>query len=197
MQKQVTYTERELLLQVAEGSTIAFQHLFDLYRNKIYSLGMYLTRSEFLAEEIVQDVFMKVWENREQLAGIQYFNAWLRTVAKNTCCNYLRTMALEKLAMNQLAANTATETASSENEVIARQYEQIIDAAIQQLPAQQKKVYLLSRKAFKKQEEIAHELNISVYTVKEYMKLAQRSIRRYLENRTELVVLTAVVFYLK
>ena len=190
MQKQVTYTERELLLQVAEGSTIAFQHLFDLYRNKIYSLGMYLTRSEFLAEEIVQDVFMKVWENREQ-------HAWLRTVAKNTCCNYLRTMALEKLAMNQLAANTATETASSENEVIARQYEQIIDAAIQQLPAQQKKVYLLSRKAFKKQEEIAHELNISVYTVKEYMKLAQRSIRRYLENRTELVVLTAVVFYLK
>ena len=90
-------------MQVSEGDAIAFRQLFDHYRNKIYSLGMYLTRSETLSEEIVQDVFLKVWEKREELTGINYFNAWLRTVAKNTCSNYLRSLAMEKIALSRFA----------------------------------------------------------------------------------------------
>ena len=79
----------------------------------------------------------------------------------------------------------------------AKEYEQIIEAAIRQLPPQQKKVYLLSRQGGKKQEEIAKELNISIYTVKEYMKLAQRSIRQYLESNLDIAILLAMVIFLK
>ena len=157
---------------------------------------MYLTRSEILSEEIVQDVFMKVWDKRDQLQEINYVNAWLRTVARNTCSNYLRTLAMEKLAMNRYALQNNAETPSAENDVIAKEYEQIIEAAIRQLPPQQKKVYLLSRQAGKKQAEIANELNISIYTVKEYMKLAQRSIRQYLESNLDISILLAIVIFL-
>lgn len=183
-------------MQVSEGDEHAFRQLFDQYRDRIYSLGMYLTRSEILSEEIVQDVFLKVWEKRDQLAGINYFNAWLRTVAKNTCSNYLRNLAMEKIAMSRFAVSNDSETASSENDVIAKEYGQIIDEAIRQLPPQQKKVYMLSRQSGKKQEEIARELNISIYTVKEYMKLAQRSIRQYIESRLGLLILTAISLHL-
>lgn len=157
---------------------------------------MHLTRSEILSEEIVQEVFMKVWEKRDQLQGISYLNAWLRTVARNTCSNYLRNLAMEKLVMNRYALQNNSETPSAENDVIAKEYEQIIEAAISQLPPQQKKVYLLSRQGGKKQAEIANELNISIYTVKEYMKLAQRSIHQYLENNLDITILLAMAIFL-
>src|SRR5688500_1964413 len=157
---------------------------------------MHLTKSEILSEEIVQDVFMKVWEKREQLQGINYLNAWLRTVARNTCSNYLRNLAMEKLVMNRYALQNNSETPSPENDLTAKEYEQIIEAAIRQLPPQQKKVYVLSRQGGKKQAEIANELNISIYTVKEYMKLAQRSIHQYLESNLEIAILLAIGIFL-
>jgi RNA polymerase sigma-70 factor (ECF subfamily) len=182
---------------VSEGDAIAFRQLFEHYRNKIYSLGMLLTRSETLSEEIVQDVFLKVWEKKRSTCRYQLFNAWLRTVAKNTCSNYLRSLAMEKNALSRFASGSDTETASVENDVIAKEYGQIIDEAIRQLPPQQKKVYMLSRHSGKKQDEIARELNISIYTVKEYMKLAQRSIRQYLETKLDLVILATIAYHLR
>jgi RNA polymerase sigma-70 factor (ECF subfamily) len=195
--ENLPYNENDLLVQVSQGNEHAFRQLYDKYRNKIYSLGMHLTRSEILSEEIVQDVFMKVWEKRDQLQDINYLNAWLRTVARNTCSNYLRNLAMEKLVMNRYALQNNSEMPSPENDLTAKEYEQIIEAAIRQLPPQQKKVYLLSRQGGKKQEEIANELNISIYTVKEYMKLAQRSIRQYLESNLDIAILLAMVIFLK
>lgn len=180
LSENLPYNEKNLLSRVSDGDEHAFRQLFDQYRNKIYSLGMHLTRSEILSEEIVQDVFMKVWEKRGQLPAINYFNSWLRTIARNTCSNYLRNLAIEKLALSRYSLNHDSETASPENAVVAKEYEQIIDAVISKLSPQQKKVYLLSRRLGKKQEEIAQELNISIYTVKEYMKQAQRTIRKSL-----------------
>ena len=196
MLENLPYNENDLLVQVSQGNEYAFRQLYDKYRNKIYSLGMHLTRSEMLSEEIVQDVFMKIWEKRDQLEGINYFNAWFRTVTRNTCSNYLRSLAMEKLVMNRYALQNNSETPSPENDVIAKEYQQIIEAAIRQLPPQQKKVYLLSRQGGKKQAEIAHELNISIYTVKEYMKLAQRSIRQHLESNLDVSILLAIVIFL-
>lgn len=158
-------------------------------------MGMYLTRSETLSEELVQDVFLKVWKNRDQLPALHYFNAWLRTIASNTCSNYLRSMAIERLALTQLVSEQSVSVESAEEGVIGKEIEKIIEAAIQKLPPQQKKVYLLSRKFSKRQEEIAGELDISIYTVKEYMKLAQRSIRRHLEKEMELISVAVAVFY--
>ena len=197
MPESLLHNEKDLLVRVAEGDAVAFRQLFDHYRNKIYSLGMYLTRSEVQAEEIVQDVFLKVWEKRTELSGIQYFNGWLRTVAKNTCSNYLRDLAVEKLAMSRLLDKAEATTASAESSVIEKEYRQIVEEAIQRLPPQQKKVYILSRQTGKKQEEIARELNISLYTVKEYLKLAQRSVRQHITNKIDLLVAAAVLLYLK
>ncbi len=66
---------------------------------KVYSLSMYLTRSAFMSEEITQEVFVKVWNNRHQLTSINYFNSWIRTIARNTILNYIKTKAREQLAL--------------------------------------------------------------------------------------------------
>lgn len=196
MSENILQEDCDLIQKVSQGDERAFRALFDRYRNKIYSLGIYLTRSEIMAEELVQDVFLKVWKCRTELASVVYFNAWLRTIAKNTCSNYLRSLAIEKMAMMNIADNSPKDTESFENELIVREFEQIIQHAITQLPPQQQKVYLLSKQCFKKQDEIAKEMDISIYTVKEYMKLAQRSIRRHLETKAELASMVAITIFL-
>lgn len=182
---------------MARGDERAFRELYDHYRQKIYSLGMYLTRSEPVSEEIVQEVFMKTWEKREQLTGIDYFNAWLRTVARNICINHLRSLALERLALHSISVSRKENENSTENLIIEREYKKIIDAAIRQLPGQRKKVYVMHREQGLKHEQIAQQLGLSVFTVKEHMKLALRSIRQYLESHIDTIVVIAIALYLE
>lgn len=189
--------EKVLLLQVAKGDEIAFRQLYDVYRQKIFSLGMYLTHSEVLAEEIVQDVFMKVWEKRSQMSEISFFNSWIRTVARNTCSNHLRSLAIEKLALHEYALKTNIAPISPDACFEIKEYKQFLEAAIQQLPPQQRKVYLMSRRQGMKQEDIATKLNISYYTVKEYMKLANRSVINYLGAKLDIAISLAILLYLK
>lgn len=158
---------------------------------------MYLTHSEFLAEEITQDVFLKIWMKKEQLAGIEYFNAWLKTVAHNVAVNKLRRIAQEKLILERIAKETEHSSNHTENTVISQEYERILKEAIAQLPPQQQKVYLMSRQQGLKYEEIARELQISIHTVKEHMKKSLKSIRVYLDGRIDLAVAIAIALFLE
>jgi RNA polymerase sigma-70 factor (family 1) len=191
------YEEKALLMEVSQGDEKAFRRLFDQYRQKIYSLSMHLTRSDVLSEEIVQDVFMKVWTNRNQLIQLDYFNAWLRTIARNTIISYLRSLTREKLALNKMEVVSENSSSPTEDIMIEKEYRQILEEAIKKLPPQQKKAYLLSRQAGLKNEEIARQMGISIYTVKEYLHLALRFIRGYLDTRLELMIFTALALYLK
>ncbi|MFT4093523.1 MAG: RNA polymerase sigma-70 factor [Niabella sp.] len=197
MQYDPSNRENNLLEQVAQGNEVAFRQLYDHYRDKVYSLGMHLTRSEYLAEEIVQEVFLKTWTKREELQHIDYFNSWLRTVTRNTCIDYLRSAEIENKVLALLAAKIENSIRSAEDEVLSREYDQVLLEAIRQLPPQRQKIYLLSRQQGLKQEEIARQLNISVYTVKEHIKLALKSIRAYLEKRiyTGLMLLIAILWH--
>lgn len=188
--------EKMILSRVAKGDESAFRVLFDRHRQKIYNLAMYLTRSEVHSEEILQDVFMKVWKNRAQLNEIIYFNAWLRTIARNTTTNYLKSLAREKLALGKLQRNQSTDKNATEYEMLEKQYKQLLEEAIAQLPPQQKRVYLLSRTGGLRYELIAAEMGITVNTTKEHLKKALGSIRGYLDKRIELIVAAAILLYL-
>lgn len=182
------------LIQVAEGNETAFRELFDAFRDKVYSIGMHLTQNEMLAEDIVQEVFTKVWENREQLREVQYIKSWLRVITRNTCINHLRALATERSYLDKFTSEQKGE-AFQDNSIIDREYEQILQSAIQTLPPQQQRVYLLSRQDGMKNEQIAHTLGISIYTVKEHLKRALGTIRATLEKRMDIAVMIALAIY--
>lgn len=184
MEKTSLHNEKDLLPRVAEGDEVAFRMLYDHYRKRIYALGLFITKSENTAEELVQDVFLKAWEKREQLGEIVYFNAWLRTVARNTAINYLRARAVEKLGLAHLPTEEIA-VYNTENEVAGREYDRLLETAVNLLPPQQKKVFILHRREGLPHEEVASHLHISVYTSKKYMKLALRSIRSFLDHRMD------------
>lgn len=190
-------SEKELLFKVADGDEACFRYLFDKYRNKIYSLSMYLTHSEYISEEITQEVFMKIWMNRKQLGGVEYFNAYLRTIASHVASNYLKKLANEKIILQKIADEAERSSETTVNTIIYNEYQAILEQAIQSLPPQQKKVYILSRHEGLKQDDIAKMMNLSPYTVKEYMKNALQTIRKLVGGRIELAIVIAIQIFLK
>ncbi|UYQ95801.1 RNA polymerase sigma-70 factor [Chitinophaga horti] len=164
----------------------AFTSLFHRYRNKIYSIGLELTDSAFLAEEIVQDVFLNIWLKRKQLGEVAHFRAYLFTTARNVVINALKKKATEERIARELALPVDYDTTNYEA-LLSKEYETVMREAITRLPARQQQVYRLVREDGLKREEVAALLNISPETVKSSLADAMRSIRAYCKANLDLL----------
>ncbi|MDR1414435.1 MAG: RNA polymerase sigma-70 factor [Odoribacteraceae bacterium] len=187
-----TCTERELLARVATGDERAFRRLFDAYQPRVYSFAVYLTRSVPLAEDIVQEVFTRVWVAREEAREVEFFHAYVKTIARNVAANHLKRLARERVILGELLADAPATTSSTEDEVLENEFRRLLDEAVAALPPRQREVFLLHRRDHLKQEEIAERLHLSYHTVKEHMKKALAALRLHVERRIDLVVLLAL-----
>src|SRR5882757_232877 len=95
--------ETDLLTRVAEGDEKAFEKIFHHYRPKIYSYAFHLFRNIGLADELVQEVFLKVWLNRDKLPHLLKFESWVFIIARNQVFDTLKTLAKEASALKQMA----------------------------------------------------------------------------------------------
>ncbi len=172
--------ERELLRSASIGDERAFRILFYRYHRLLGTHIVRITKSAEVAEEVVQDVFLKIWLNRETLDEIENFRAYLYVAGKNHALNLLKKAAKERAVSIEsarlLVENFGTEDAEQ------REYDDLMDEAIDHLPPQQQKVYLLSRHEQLKYKEIAARLDLSTETVKKYLQLATESITRHLKK---------------
>jgi RNA polymerase sigma-70 factor (family 1) len=182
--------ERELLIQVASGNEYAFRQLFMAYHQQLGVHMLRLTNSAELAEEVVQDVFLKIWLTRETLAGVDNFKAYLFVISKNHALNCLKKLAKERVLIRQLEDNS-TESFIAES-ADTDLYYNLLDEAIDQLPPQQQKVYLLSRHGRLKYAEIADQLELSRETVKKYLQIATVSITEYVHEHLEVITLLSL-----
>jgi RNA polymerase sigma-70 factor (ECF subfamily) len=169
-----------LLEQVAGGGEEAFTRLFHAWRDKLYYFLLRITGSEEQSEDVLQEVFVKVWVHRERLVEIQSFSAYLYRMAQNQAYSGMRRMALETLILKELSRE-ATEAGQAVDEaLLKKQVLEKLGAIIAALPPRQRMVYTLSREEGLRQEEIAERLHISVSTVQNHMTQALRTIRQQL-----------------
>lgn len=193
-----SFDEKLLLLQTATGDEQAFTQIFNAYHQQLGAFILKFTDSHELTQEIVQDVFMKIWTNRSVLKGIDSFKAYLIVIARNHAYNLLKLQARESLKKREyLKINVETITVNEESNNWKEQHLQLIEEAIAQLPRQQQKIYQLSRNQGMKYEEIAATLGISFETVKKHMHLALRSIKNYVNLRRDTVMIfpTCLFFF--
>ncbi|KYP15367.1 RNA polymerase sigma-70 factor [Flavihumibacter sp. CACIAM 22H1] len=176
------YEETELLNLVARGDLGAFRQLYDRNIQKVYSYSYFLTRSAQQSEDLAQELFAKIWIKRAELASVENFDAWLTVLVRNSAYNFLKRNALEQRTLRKIHSIQPNSSSSTEDIVIDKEYARIYQQAIDQLPPQQRKVYLLSRNDGLKQEEIARNMGISLNTVKNHMKAALFSIRAYMKT---------------
>lgn len=179
------YDEKKLLQQVSEGNELAFRELFCRYADLIGNYVLRLTRSKIHAEEIVQDVFLKIWMCREALAEVENFRVYLFVVSRNQTLNAMRKELRQMSHQKEWKKNhlTITETNIEHEEEDALQLEGLIEGAINQLPSQQQKAWLLSRKEGLTHPQIATAMGISRETVKKYIMYANHSITYFIRSR--------------
>ncbi|HTJ48486.1 MAG TPA: RNA polymerase sigma-70 factor [Cyclobacteriaceae bacterium] len=160
----------------------AFGQVFRKYSNKIYIYALKLTRSKSLSEEIVQEVFIKIWVNRSSLTSIDYFPSYLYTITKNHTFNILKHISVEVKSKAQYLDKSLELQPSS---VQSEHYDDL-NQAVNKLPPQQQLVYKMCYHEGLRYDEVAEKLQISHLTVKTHMQQALRTIRGYFKKPVQL-----------
>lgn len=178
---------------MSEGNEYSFRRLFDQYRNKIFSIAWKITGVRSAAEDVVQEVFIKLWMNKERLAEVENLDAYVNTITRNHILNNLRKVAYEQTFLEDLIREQSVNSEKVSDPVLYNELLNLVHRAIQQLSPQQKKVFQLSRTEGLKHAEIAAQLNISRSTVKDHMVEALRSIKAFL-NAYERMMSLLILF---
>lgn len=174
--------EAEILNQIAEGDQYAFTILFNHYQPFVYGYGKKLTRSNEMAVELVQDVFLKIWHARAGLSRVEHFIAYLNRVVRNHAFNQLKELAKR----SQISSDLELAGLKTENSTIQQlDYNEtlrIVNEAVDLLSPQQKLAYQLCHQQGLKYEEAALKMGISPKTVHVHMKYALSKIRDHLQR---------------
>lgn len=173
-----SYSEKELLRQIAGGSEDAFRVIFDHYGGKLQSYVLKLSRSKETAEDIVHDVFLNIWKNRENLTQIDQFDSYLFRAARNAAHRGFQRRAKETLIVATLQ-RTESPDGDFEGEALIthREVRESIQQAIDRLSPQQRKIFLLSREEGLNHAEIAERLGITRRTVSNTITEALNALR--------------------
>jgi RNA polymerase sigma-70 factor (ECF subfamily) len=172
----------ELIERLQKGDVEAFDIVFSKYSGKLYKFGFKYLRSKTDSEELVQSVFMKVWEGHSKLRKELSFNSYLFTIAYNDICklfrrrNYLQKFLSDTLAENPELSHRIEDRIDFQS--VLDRVKQIINI----MPDRQKTIFIKSREEGKSSKEIASELGISTGTVDNYISEALRFIRNRLKS---------------
>lgn len=162
---------------VIDESTL--KQLYDLYVDPLTLFLSHYTRNQHKIEDVIQDVFIKIWEDRETVS-IFYIKTYLYTAAKNRMLSELRNEK-NRLAHLENWANEIIAKKHAEDCVDVEEFRPVYEQAIQQLPEKCRDIYLLSREQEKSYKEIAEIKNISIKTVENQISIALKKIKSYVQ----------------
>lgn len=195
MQDSSQYEEQELLALLHRGSEQAFEKIYNHYSIRLYANLLKLVKSEAEAQEILQDVFLKVWNNREQIDLSKSFKAYLFKIAENKVYDFFRKLARDKKKMAVLLTTTSGENVPDEANLFTEENTALLEKAIGALPPQRQQVFRLCKLEGKSYREVSKELDISESTISDHIVKATKSIRIYFENNEQaLLGLLALAF---
>lgn len=158
----------------------ALQEIYQRYESKIYHYSLKFTQSEEIAQEITQEVFIKLWEHRAQVDETQGLSAWLFKVSKNNILNHIRQASRLRSFKNEYTLSIERMHNNTEEKIFSEEYQRLAERAVSQLPSQCRSIFNLSRQEGKSYAEIAEMLEISPNTVRLQIVKSLKSIRQYL-----------------
>jgi RNA polymerase sigma-70 factor (ECF subfamily) len=172
----------------------AFKRLFDSYKNRLYGYVLAIAHSPYVAEEITQEIFIKLWLCRDILHQVDNLDGYIFTIARHKTLNHLRKAAYDERLLRELQARGVPEDNNVEERALAGEYDRLMRDALTLLSPQRRLVYQLSRDKGLNHEEIAQHLHLSRNTVRNHMVEALRFIRQYLGRHGSTLTLLAAFF---
>ena len=188
--------EKRLLTELKNGSFHAFERLYNMYSGKLYNFIMRISSgNQYMAEEVVQSAFIRVWEVRERVEPESSFISFLCTIAKNLLMNMYQRQTVEYV-YNEYLKNTGVDRASQTEESIDLRFlNEYIDSLAEELPAQRKKIFILSKRQNYTNKEIAEMMGISESTVATQLSLAVKFMREQLMKHYDKIVALLFAFF--
>lgn len=190
----VNSNEYKLVISLQKGDVVAFDSLFDEYSQKLYSFALKYFRNDTDAEELVQEVFVKVWENRRALKQDLSFKSYLFTIA----LNQIRKHFNKKAVSLRYLENLQHEIEPAENPLFQDEnYESVLrhlNNLIDQMPPRRQEIFRKSKLEGKSAKEIASELNLSAGTVDNQVSEALRFLRSRLSEESMALLLFVFLF---
>lgn len=192
-----TNEEQQLILKIKEGSYKDFELLYNLYSDKLYSFIVALTKSQTEAKDVVQEVFLRVWQKKEEIIIGTSFKAYLFNIGRNLVIDSFRKnllytapkISIDNITPHEVPVNT-TEDQAELNDFLA-----LLSEAKTKLTSRQRMIFELSKEHFLSNKEIADRLNISEKTVRNQLSTALSTIRQML-SQYPLYLLLFVTFFI-
>ena len=181
-----TYDNNLLFKQVADGDEKAYTKIFHYYTPRLYPYILKITKDEYIAKELLQETFLRLWAKRTELKKVQYPVPWLFKVAANICLMHLRTEANRNKLQGKLYEKMKPGEYAVAEVAEEKELENIIAKVVESLSPQKKVIYKLSRQEGLSHQEIADLLGLSINTVNNHLGLALRIIQEAIHKQAGL-----------
>jgi RNA polymerase sigma-70 factor (family 1) len=190
-----TLTDQELLLLLRNGDDTAFKHLYQRYHQPLYSFLHKFLKSAELTEDITQEIFIKIWNDRATLPQLMSVRSYLFTIGRNHAFNFLKRAGVDQHAKSEILKHYCTDSNSLENTIHARDYQRYLTKLLHELTSQDREVFRLCRQEGKSYDETAELLGISRNTVKKHMVHSMRVLSDAIERDLgiSLTILVAIL----
>lgn len=186
----------DLIKKLQKGDTEAFDKIYNKYAGKLYLFAMKYLRSADEAKELVQSVFLKVWENHKKLKEESSFKSYLFTIAYNDICKLFRKRNYRQKFIEETLYENSQSSIETEDGIDYQSVLERVQQIVDKLPERQKTIFLKSRQEGKSSKEIAAELGLSPGTVDNYISESLKFIRNRLRDKNLPVLLLFSLFFL-
>lgn len=187
--------EKDWINLLIEGDELAFEKLYRLYSERLLAYLIKLLKSEDMACEVLHEVFIKLWNNRQHIDATQSFRSYLFRIAENCVYDFFRKAARDKKLQTILIHSACEDYNPIEEAVYMKERSQLLQEAIDALPPKRRQVFQMIKIEQRSYEEVSHMLHVSVSTVNDHIVKATKSIRENLE-RYYVTVISIISFYL-
>ncbi|WP_413670089.1 RNA polymerase sigma factor [Mucilaginibacter sp. Mucisp86] len=171
--------EKELLARLRQGDSKAFDQIYHHYSLKIYANILRMVKDADDAQELLQDVFLKVWQKRHNIDPEQSFKSYLFRISRNLVYNFFRDVSIERKVMDYLASIGTELHTDLEDDLMFKEQKQLLEQAINQLPPQRRQVYTLCKIEGHSYAEVSRMLGISTSTISDHIVKATRFIKEH------------------
>ncbi|WP_286920401.1 RNA polymerase sigma factor [Flavobacterium sp. UBA4197] len=192
MKAKALYDEKELLIKLGEGKETAFNTLYDLYSNRIYNRLLKLTQSEQLADELLQDTFVILWNKRDTINPDLSIKSWLYKVAENEVYQLYRKIARDKKLQEHIVSTFLESYSHTEEGIYLKESQELLDKAMDQLSPQRKQAFKLCRLEGMSYQQAAEIMGVSSSTVSNHLVQATSMVRDYIFKSKERIALIVV-----
>ncbi|MGQ7871336.1 RNA polymerase sigma-70 factor [Sunxiuqinia sp. sy24] len=189
----IEFNQSKVLKELSEDNQQALEELFNYYYSRLYSFSKSFLKLEYGIDDILQEVFLKIWHNRKEIRSSESFNSYIFTITRNLLLNELRSRLNNQKFRDQMVEASVAEEYLTMGNLEYDELKERVENLIDELPPKQQEIFRMSRIEGLSHKEIAEKKNISTKTVEYHIGQSISLIKVRLE---ELGLLSVLYFYL-